>query len=75
MKKAKGVLENPSGIMYNDQVARRCDGMVDVVDSKSTAGNSVPVRVRPPVPKVDNPNHVFPIGDGFGFFVSIKGIL
>ena len=28
----------------------RCDGMVDVVDSKSTAGDSVPVRVRPPVP-------------------------
>ena len=37
--------------MYNNQVTRRCDGMVDVVDSKSTAGNSVPVRVRPPVPK------------------------
>ena len=28
----------------------RCDGMVDVVDSKSTAGDSVPVRVRPPAP-------------------------
>ena len=31
-------------------VTRRCDGMVDVVDSKSTAGDSVPVRVRPPAP-------------------------
>ena len=28
----------------------RCDGMVDVVDSKSTAGDSVPVRVRSPAP-------------------------
>ena len=25
--------------------------LVDVVDSKSTAGDSVPVRVRPPAPK------------------------
>ena len=30
----------------------RCDGMVDVVDSKSTAGDSVPVRVRSPAPKI-----------------------
>ena len=29
----------------------RCDGMVDVVDSKSTAGDSVPVRVRSPAPR------------------------
>ena len=29
----------------------RCDGMVDVVDSKSTAGDSVPVRVRSPAPE------------------------
>lgn len=34
-------------------VTRRCDGMVDVVDSKSTAGDSVPVRVRPPAPYKD----------------------
>ena len=25
--------------------------LADVVDSKSTAGDSVPVRVRPPAPK------------------------
>ena len=28
--------------------------MVDVVDSKSTAGDSVPVRVRSPAPKILN---------------------
>ena len=33
----------------------RCDGMVDVVDSKSTAGDSVPVRVRSPAPKKRTP--------------------
>ncbi len=33
----------------------RCDGMVDVVDSKSTAGDSVPVRVRPPAPRKERP--------------------
>ena len=29
----------------------RCDGMVDVADSKSAGGNSVWVRVPPPAPK------------------------
>ena len=29
--------------------------LVDVVDSKSTAGDSVPVRVRPPAPKTSQP--------------------
>ena len=33
----------------------RCDGMVDVVDSKSTAGDSVPVRVRSPAPNIPQP--------------------
>ena len=33
----------------------RCDGMVDVVDSKSTAGDSVPVRVRSPAPIKKHP--------------------
>ena len=42
--------------------------LVDVVDSKSTAGDSVPVRVRSPAPYQYNPN-LFPIGDGFGLFV------
>ena len=47
----------------------RCDGMVDVVDSKSTAGDSVPVRVRSPAPNKNNPNQIFRIGKGFGLFV------
>ena len=42
--------------------------LADVVDSKSTASDGVPVRVRPPAPKQYNPN-LFPIGDGFGFIV------
>ena len=28
--------------------------LVDVVDSKSTAGDSVPVRVRPPAPQTNS---------------------
>ena len=43
--------------------------MVDVVDSKSTASDGVPVRVRSPAPNQYNPNLVFPVGDGFGLFV------
>ena len=34
-------VNTPAGVME----------LVDVVDSKSTAGDSVPVRVRPPAPK------------------------
>ena len=46
--------------------------MVDVVDSKSTAGDSVPVRVRPPAPTQYNPNQIFQIGEGFGLFVYFQ---
>ena len=46
--------------------------LVDVVDSKSTAGDSVPVRVRPPAPNQYNPNQIFPVGNGFGLFVYFK---
>ena len=42
--------------------------LADVADSKSTASDGVPVRVRPPAPNQYNPN-LFPIGDGFGFIV------
>ena len=49
----------------------RCDGMVDVVDSKSTAGDSVPVRVRPPAPNKYNPNRISPLGMGSDYlFIS-----
>ena len=45
--------------------------LVDVVDSKSTGSDTVPVRVRPPAPNQYNPN-LFPIGDGFGLFVFFE---
>ena len=45
----------------NHDCTCRCDGMVDVVDSKSTAGDSVPVRVRPPAPKYGIPQLGYPI--------------
>ena len=32
----------------------RCDGMVDVADSKSAGGNSVWVRVPPPAPRAED---------------------
>ena len=46
--------------------------LVDVVDSKSTGGDTVPVRVRPPAPDQNNPNQIFLIGDGFGLFVFFE---
>ena len=46
--------------------------LVDVVDSKSTASDGVPVRVRPPAPNKYNPNQIFLIGDGFGLFVFFE---
>ena len=49
-------------LVYNILRTCRCDGMVDVVDSKSTAGDSVPVRVRSPAPNQYNPNQIFPRG-------------
>ena len=41
--------------------------MVDVVDSKSTAGDSVPVRVRSPAPNIPQPQR------GWGIFICQMG--
>ena len=47
----------------------RCDGMVDVVDSKSTASDGVPVRVRSPAPKAKERH---PLGGVLCFFVPVS---
>ncbi len=41
-------------MVYNTRVTAGVMELVDVVDSKSTAGDSVPVRVRSPAPKILN---------------------
>ena len=46
--------------------------LADVPDSKSGPGDRVRVRPPPPAPKQDNPNQIFPVGDGFGLFVYFK---
>ena len=45
--------------------------LVDSVDLGSTA-KSVQVRVLLPAPNQNNPNLVFPVGDGFGLFVYFE---
>ncbi len=46
-------------------------GMVELVDSVDlgSTAKSVQVRVLLPAPKQYYPNQIFPVGDGFGFFV------
>ena len=44
--------------MYTKQVPAGVMELVDVVDSKSTDGDIVPVRVRPPAPKKQIPRWV-----------------
>ena len=45
---------NFSTVCYILSAACRCDGMVDVADSKSADGNIVWVRVPPPAPRQKN---------------------
>ncbi len=46
--------------------------LADVLDSKSSGSDTVPVRPRSPAPNQKNPNQIFPIGKGFGFFVFLS---
>ena len=62
------VRENaPCGFPQNTPSAGMVE-LVDSVDLGSTA-KSVQVRVLLPAPNQNNPNQVFPVGDGFGLFV------
>ena len=59
-------------LLYTVLVIAGVMELVDVVDSKSTASDGVPVRVRSPAPNQYNPNQIFPVGNGFGLFVYFK---
>ena len=62
------VRENaPCGFPQNTPSAGMVE-LVDSVDLGSTA-KSVQVRVLLPAPNQNNPNQIFPVGDGFGLFV------
>ena len=42
-------------VLYTNEACAGVMELVDVVDSKSTDGDIVPVRVRPPAPKIGDP--------------------
>lgn len=42
--------------------------MVDALASGANDGNIMWVRVPSSAPNPDNPNQIFPVGDGFGLF-------
>ena len=60
-----------SGMVYTIEERAGVMELVDVVDSKSTAGDSVPVRVRPPAPSLNSLN-LFTVGKMFGLFCFME---
>ena len=45
--------------------------LADALDSGSSESNFMQVQVLFPAPDWYNPNHIFLMGDGFGFFVEL----
>ncbi len=74
----RNAIDNEQRLLYNsfcvnnNETHAEVMELADVVDSKSTGSDTVPVRVRPPAPNQYNPNPIFPIGDGFGFVVFFE---
>jgi len=46
--------------------------LADALDSGSSESNFMQVQVLFPAPDWYNPNHIFLMGDGFGFFVELN---
>ena len=46
--------------------------LADARDSKSRVRKDVRVRPPPPAPNAYNPNQIFQIGNGFGFFIDLR---
>ena len=59
-------------MVYNTQEPAGVMELVDVVDSKSTAGDSVPVRVRSPAPINPIVNDTFTMGFIISFVSGLE---
>ena len=70
MKKCLILLNVYSIIPYVDKFAGVME-LADVVDSKSTGSDTVPVRVRPPAPTL-KPRHAFIAVEALIFYFMLK---